>query len=51
LSTPSNVFLCPIEIGPRGGSRFQRVISVNGSENIYSVLCSTLLDILGVGTG
>jgi len=44
------VFLCPIEIGPRDGSRFQRVISVNGSENIYSVLFSTLLDILGVGT-
>ena len=26
------------------------MISVNGSENIYSVLSSTLLDILGVGT-
>jgi len=50
MSTPTNVFLCPIEIGPRDGSRFQRVISVNGSENIYSVLSSTLLDILGVGT-
>ena len=46
MSTPTNVFLCPIEIGPRDGSRFQRVISVNGSENIYSVLPSTLLEML-----
>ena len=51
MSTPTNTFRCSIEIGPRDCSRFQRVISVNGSENIYSVLSFTLLDILGVGTG
>lgn len=50
MSTPTNTFRCPVEIGPRDGSRFQRVISVNGSENIYSVLSSTLLGMLGVGT-
>ena len=50
MSTPTNTFRCPIEIGPRDGSRFQRVIAVAGSENIYSVLSSTLLDMLGVGT-
>ena len=50
MSTPTNTFRCPVEIGPRDGSRFQRVIAVAGSENIYSVLFSPLLDILGVGT-
>ena len=50
MSTPTNTFRCPIEIGPRDGSRFQRVIAVAGSENIYSVLSSTLLGMLGVGT-
>ena len=49
MSTPTNTFRCPIEIGPRDGSRFQRVIGVAGSESIYSVLPSTLLEILGVG--
>ena len=50
MTTPTNTFHCPIEIGPRDGSRFQRVIAVAGSENIYSVLPSTLLEMLGVGT-
>ena len=50
MSTPTNTFRCPVEIGPRDGSRFQRVIAVAGSENIYSVLPSTLLEMLGVGT-
>ena len=50
MSTPSNTFRCPIEIGRRDGSRFQRVIAVAGSENIYYVLSSTLLEMLGVGT-
>ncbi|MAF39319.1 MAG: hypothetical protein CL696_10695 [Chloroflexi bacterium] len=50
MTTPTNTFHCPIEIGPRDGSRFQRVIAVAGSENIYSVLSSTLLEMLGVGT-
>ena len=50
MSTPTNTFRCSIEIGPRDGSRFQRVIAVAGSENIYSVLPSTLLEMLGVGT-
>ena len=36
MSTPTNTFRCSIEIGPRDGSRFQRVVA--GSENIYSVL-------------
>ena len=36
MSTPTNTFRCSIEIGPRDGSRFQRVVAV--SENIYSVL-------------
>jgi predicted aspartyl protease len=50
MSTPTNTFRCAVEIGPRDGSRFQRVIAVAGSENIYSVLPSTLLEMLGVGT-
>jgi len=44
MSTPTNMFRCSIEIGPRDGSRFQRVVA--GSENIYSVLPSTLLEML-----
>ncbi len=48
MTTPANTFRCPIEIGPSDGSRFQRVIVVAGSENIYSVLPSTLLEMLGV---
>ena len=46
MSTPTNMFRGSIEIGPRGGSRFQQVIAVVGSENIYSVLPSTLLEML-----
>ena len=48
MTTPANTFHCPIEIGPRDCSRFQRVIVVAGSENIYSVLPSALLEMLGV---
>ena len=48
MTTPARTFRCPIEIGPRDGSRFQRVIVVAGSENVYSVLPSTLLEMLGV---
>ena len=51
MTTPASTFRCPIEIGPRDGVRFQRVIIVAGSENIYSVLPSTLLEMLGVETG
>ncbi|PKB72195.1 MAG: hypothetical protein BZY87_01480 [SAR202 cluster bacterium Io17-Chloro-G6] len=50
MTTPTNTFRCSIEIGPRDGARFQRVIVVAGSENIYSVLPSTLLEMLGVET-
>lgn len=50
MTKPANTFRCPIEIGPRDGSRFQRVIVVAGSENIYSVLPSTLLAMLGIET-
>jgi predicted aspartyl protease len=50
MSSPTNTFRCLIEISPRDGSRFQRVIVVAGSENIYSVLPSALLEMLGVGT-
>ena len=46
MSTPTNTFRCSIEIGPRDGSRFQRVITVAGSENIYSVLPYTVLEML-----
>ena len=46
MSTPTNMFRGSIEIGPRGGSRFRRVIAVAGSENIYSVLPSTVLEML-----
>jgi hypothetical protein len=48
MTTQPGTFRCPIEIGPRDGSRFQRVIVVAGSENIYSVLPSTLLEMIGV---
>ena len=44
MSTPTNMFRGSIEIGPRDDSRFQRVVA--GSENIYSVLPSTLLEML-----
>ena len=50
MTTPTNTFRCHIEIGPRDGARFQRVIVVAGSDNIYSVLPSTLLEMLGVIT-
>lgn len=49
MTTESETFRCSIEIGPRDGSRFQRVIVIAGSENIYSVLPSTLLEMIGVG--
>jgi len=48
MTTQPGTFRCSIEIGPRDGSRFQRVIVVAGSENIYSVLPSTLLEMIGV---
>ncbi|NQW22901.1 MAG: hypothetical protein HQ475_05590 [SAR202 cluster bacterium] len=48
MTSPTNTFHSPIEISPRDGSRFQRVIVVAGSENIYSVLPSTLLEMIGV---
>ena len=48
MTTPNDTFRCPIEIGPRDGVRFQRVIVIAGSENIYSVIPSTLLEMLGV---
>ncbi len=48
MTTPTDTFRCPIEIAPRDGSRFQRVIVVAGSENVYTVLPSTLLEMLGV---
>lgn len=50
MTTPTNTFHCSIEIGPRDGSRFQRVIVVAGSDNIYSVLPSALLEMIGVET-
>ena len=46
MSSPTNTFRCSIEIGSRDGSWFQRVITVAGSENIYSVLPSTVLEML-----
>ena len=48
MTTPAKTFHCSIEIGPRDGARFQRVIVVAGSDNIYSVLPSALLEMLGV---
>ena len=50
MATPTNTFRCSIEISPRDGSRFQRVIVVAGSENIYSGLPSAVLEIPGVET-
>ncbi len=50
MTTPPKTFRYHIEIGPRDGARFQRVIVVASSENIYSVLPSTLLEMLGVET-
>jgi predicted aspartyl protease len=50
MTTQSGTFRAPIEIGPRDGSRFHRVIVVAGSENIYSVLPSTLLEMIGVSS-
>ncbi|MQG34553.1 MAG: hypothetical protein FI717_09660, partial [SAR202 cluster bacterium] len=48
MTTPPKTFHSTIEIGPREGSRYQRVIVVSGSDNIYSVLPSALLEMLGV---
>ncbi|MBM11331.1 MAG: hypothetical protein CL759_04555 [Chloroflexi bacterium] len=48
MTTPPKTFRSTIEIGPREGSRYQRVIVVSGSDNIYSVLPSRLLEMLGV---
>ena len=50
MTKQPDTFRCPIEVGPRDGSRFQRVIVVAGSENIYSVPPSTLLELLGLAT-
>ncbi len=50
MTTQSGTFRAPIEIGPRDGSRFHRVIVVAGSDNIYSVLPSTLLEMIGVSS-
>lgn len=50
MTTPTNTFRCSIEISPVDGSRFQRVIVVAGSENIYSVLPSAVLEMLRVET-
>jgi len=50
MTTPTNTFHCSTEIGPRDGSRFQRVIVIAGSYNIYSVLPSALLEMIGVET-
>ena len=50
MTTPTNTFRCSIEVSPHDGSRFQRVIVVDGSENIYSVLPSAVLEVLGVKT-
>ena len=50
MDTQSGTFRAPIEIGPRDGSRFHRVIVVAGSDNIYSVLPSTLLEMIGVSS-
>ena len=46
MSSPTNTFRCSIEIGSRDGSWFQRVITIAGSKNIYSVLPSNLLEML-----
>ncbi|MBO19045.1 MAG: hypothetical protein CL732_00715 [Chloroflexi bacterium] len=48
MTTPPKTFHSTIEICPREGSRYQRVIVVSGSDNIYSVLPSALLEMLGV---
>ncbi|MQF95091.1 MAG: hypothetical protein FI731_05400 [SAR202 cluster bacterium] len=48
MTTPPKTFRSTIEIGPREGSRYQRVIVVSGSDNIYSVLPSAPLEMLGV---
>jgi predicted aspartyl protease len=50
MTTPTYAFRCSIEISPRDGSRIQRVIVVAGSENIYSVLPSAVLEMLRVET-
>ena len=50
MPTQSGTFRAPIEIGPRDGSRFHRVLVVAASENIYSVLPSTLLEMIGVSS-
>ncbi len=50
MTAQSGTFRAPIEIGPRDGSRFQRAIVVAGSDNNYSVLPSTLLEMIGVSS-
>ncbi len=37
-----------IEIAPRDASRYQRVITVSGTDSVYTVLPSALLEMVGV---
>ena len=50
MTPQSSTFRCRIGIRPRDRSRFQGVIIVADSKNIYSVLPSTLLEMIGVST-
>ena len=43
MTTPLKTFHSTIEIGRREGSRYQRVIVVSGSDNIYSAVSYTHL--------
>ena len=42
------VFRYPVALGPKDGSRFQRVIATVGSGNTYTVMPSPLLEMLGI---
>jgi hypothetical protein len=42
------IFNRPIALGPKDGSRFQRVIAAVSPENSYTVMPSPLLEMLGI---
>ena len=50
MTTPTNTVHCPIEISPRDGSRFQRVVARRWLGKHLFGVPSALLEMLGVET-